>query len=142
MSSLCPQLWLPIPRWRHWFIEVSLPLQLRSSNQIWPVPEPNLATRWAGDNPSIRQMTFASLRSKPSSQTVPHLPRTNTSIRPSAEFLPFTRRTLETKQMQKHFNFNNCRLEAYPFLKERISKTIHWRATLSFLKQPNFCTFC
>ena len=84
-SSLWSQLFLPHPLWRHSVNDVSLPVQRTSSIQIFPFPMPKVADEYtftANPNPSSRQTTLASVRSHPSSHTVPQVPSWNTSTRP------------------------------------------------------------
>lgn len=74
-SSLCLQLWDPIPRCLQSLIDDSVPVHAMSSNQIGPVPCPKCAfvgADTAGPQPSCLQTTWASLRPQLSSHTVPH----------------------------------------------------------------------
>ena len=76
-SSEWPQLWIPRPAFPQPKILVSSPEQETSSNTIDPLPWPKKAV-WkasvAAPSPRDSQTTVASVKSHPSSQTVPHSP--------------------------------------------------------------------
>lgn len=96
-SSLWSQLFFPHQLWRHSVNDLSLPVQRTSSIQIFPFPMPKVADEYtftANPNPSSRQTTLASVRSHPSSHTVPQVPSWNTSTRPwRIESVPSASRT-------------------------------------------------
>lgn len=96
-SSLWSQLFFPHPLWRHSVNDLSLPVQRTSSIQIFPFPMPNVADEYTfttNPDPSSRQTTLASVRSHPSSHTVPQVPLWNTSTRPwRIESVPSASRT-------------------------------------------------
>ena len=89
-SSSWVQSLFPQPREAHSVTLPSVPLQLRLSNQIRPVPGPYLAL-WvhpvASVKPSTRQRTWAACSVKSSSQMVPHSPARCIYTRPSKGFL-------------------------------------------------------
>ena len=98
-SSWWPQLCEPQPPCGQFTMEVSLPKQLTSSNQIWPLPEPKCAELWAltaPEYPSSRHMTLASSKSQLSSHTVPQSPLYKISTLPSPFQLPPTSLSPET----------------------------------------------
>lgn len=96
-SSVWLQLCVPIPRWVHPNMEVSLPTQRTLSNQMGPVPTPKAAsfTALPPANCSCLQTTWAAESSQKSSHIVPHWlgPFTNTSTLPDNLSGPPTRRT-------------------------------------------------
>lgn len=89
-SSSWVQSLFPQPREAHSVTLFSVPLQLRLSSQMRPVPGPYLAL-WvqpvASVKPSSRQRTWAACSVKSSSQMVPHSPARSISTRPSKGFL-------------------------------------------------------
>ena len=95
-SSKWPQLWMSSPLWGQSNREASVPIHMRSSKVIGPVPGPNVARILAvaivpgGKYPSCLQITFASGTPKKSSQTVPHMLLLHTSTRPSVSEAPPT----------------------------------------------------
>ena len=87
MSSLWLQLFVPQALWAQSKIVASLPLQLTSSNQIWP--DPAWSELLPPVYPRLRQTTRAKLVlvSAVSSQTVPQTPLWRTSTRPDLVFV-------------------------------------------------------
>jgi len=99
LQLLCPQ-----GRARHWAMLSSLPMQLKSSSQMCPIPCPKRARLWAAmalPQPSCLHTTAASFRSQPSSQTVPHCPLWSTSTLPLQRFGPSARRTSATSALAR-----------------------------------------
>lgn len=94
-SSLWPQLCCPIPPCGHSLRLFSLPLQLRSSNWMGPVPCPKWADAGADTappQPICLHTTWASFMFQESSHTVPHWLLWKTSTLPEQVFSPLTRR--------------------------------------------------
>lgn len=83
--------------WEHCCREASVPLHLRLSSRIVPVPGPKKASpraAVASPQPSWRHTTWASGKSQASSHTVPHPEFKYISTRPSQSCVPPTSLTI------------------------------------------------
>lgn len=104
-SSVWSQLCTAQDIWEQLWREASMPVHLRLSSRIVPVPGPKKASPQAAvasPQPSWRHTTCASGMSQASSHTVPHSESEYISTRPSHWCWPPTSLTIPTKTKKSH----------------------------------------